>query len=53
MYGVECARGREFISVLKEVIRLHKPTVLALVETHMGGEQVVRIATMLGYSGHT
>ncbi|XP_056697923.1 uncharacterized protein [Spinacia oleracea] len=53
VWNVQGAGSREFISVLKEVIRLHKPTVLALVETHMGGEQVVRIATMLGYSGHT
>lgn len=34
-------------------MRVHKPSVLALVETHMGGAHALKIAQALGYSGHT
>ncbi|XP_021843231.1 uncharacterized protein [Spinacia oleracea] len=37
----------------REIIQTHKPMVLALVETHMGGQQASKIATMLHYNGHT
>lgn len=53
VWNVHGAGSREFLAVLRELIRTHKPTVLALVETHMGGERAMKIASVLGYHGHT
>ncbi|XP_021861386.2 uncharacterized protein [Spinacia oleracea] len=53
VWNAQGAGSREFVSVLKELIRTHKPMVYALVETHMGGEQALHIATATGYDGNT
>ncbi|KAL2921109.1 putative transcriptional regulatory protein NarL [Bienertia sinuspersici] len=44
---------RAFQAVLKEIVKTHQPNVLALVETHMGGDHAMKIASLLGYDGHT
>lgn len=36
IWNVQGAGSRAFVAALKELIRTHKPDVLALVETHMG-----------------
>ncbi|XP_021864707.2 uncharacterized protein [Spinacia oleracea] len=53
VWNVQGAGSRFFVSSLKELVRTHKPDVLVLVETHMGGNQATQIATILGYRGHT
>lgn len=53
VWNVQGAGSKSFMVSLKEIIRTHNPVVLVLVETHMGGEQAVKIASMLRYSGHT
>ncbi|XP_021764430.1 uncharacterized protein LOC110729037 [Chenopodium quinoa] len=52
IWNVQGAGNSNFVSALKEAVRLNKPNVLTLVETHMGGEQASRIANILGYNGH-
>ncbi|XP_074318803.1 uncharacterized protein LOC141655633 [Silene latifolia] len=41
------------ISAIKEVLRVYKPSVLALVETHMGGDHAIKLGSILGYTGHS
>ncbi|XP_021768668.1 uncharacterized protein LOC110732977 [Chenopodium quinoa] len=55
VWNVQGAGSRNFITVLKDLVRIHQPNVLTLVETHMGGEQAVMIASILGYGydGHS
>lgn len=52
---MECARAesRVFMAVLKDMVRRNHPFVIALVETHMGGDQATKISQSLGYYGHT
>lgn len=52
-WNVQGAGSQTFISALKDLVRNHQPNVLPLVETHMGGTQALKIASILGYSGHT
>lgn len=44
VWNVQGAGSRAFLSALKEI---------ALVETHMRGEQAEKIAMMVGFNGHT
>ena len=53
VWNVQGAGSKEFVSVLKEIVRANNPNVIALIETHMGGEQALLIASKLNYSGHT
>lgn len=53
IWNVQGAGSRAFVSVLKEIVRTNHPNVIALVETRMGGDQALSIASTLGYSGHT
>lgn len=53
VWNVQGAGNRNFIVTLKELVRINKPNVLVLVETHMGGAQAQKIASTLSYSGHT
>ncbi|KAL2942180.1 RING-H2 finger protein ATL32 [Bienertia sinuspersici] len=46
------AGSRAFLSVLKDVIRMNKPSVIALVETHVRGDQATSISNSIGYRGH-
>ncbi|XP_021718083.1 uncharacterized protein LOC110685852 [Chenopodium quinoa] len=53
IWNTQGTGSREFINVLKEIVRVNKPCVLALVETHMGGDHAQKIASILNYNGHT
>ncbi|XP_021754992.1 uncharacterized protein LOC110720298 [Chenopodium quinoa] len=53
IWNVQGAGSRNFVTNLKDLVKVNKPNVLALVETHMEGEQAVKIASILGYDGHT
>ena len=53
IWNVQGAGSKAFLAALKELIKRHNPKVLALVETHMGGEQAEKIATLLHFTGHT
>lgn len=53
IWNVQEAGSRAFISSLKELVKRNKPNVLALIETHMGGDHAEKIANILGYTGHT
>ena len=53
VWNVQGAGNREFLAVLREVIKVNKPIVLALVEIHMGSDHAKKVASMLGYSGQT
>ena len=39
------------VAVIREVVRINDPSVLALVETHMSGDQAQAICNRLGFSG--
>ncbi|KAL2899664.1 Uroporphyrinogen decarboxylase [Bienertia sinuspersici] len=47
VWNVQGAGSQAFLAALKELIRVHKPLVIALVETHMGGEQTQFIAKQI------
>lgn len=51
--NVQGAGSPTFISALKEIVRTHRPHVLSLVKTHMGGSQAVKVSSIIGYMGHT
>ncbi|XP_021774659.1 uncharacterized protein LOC110738569 [Chenopodium quinoa] len=53
VWNAQGAGNREFLAVLREIIRANRPIVLALVETHMGGDHAQHVANLLGYNGHT
>ncbi|KAL2899016.1 Dynein heavy chain 14 axonemal [Bienertia sinuspersici] len=48
VWNVQGAGSKAFMAALKEFLRVHKPVVLCLVETHMGGE----IADRFSFRGH-
>ncbi|XP_021717958.1 uncharacterized protein LOC110685744 [Chenopodium quinoa] len=52
VWNVQGAGSSNFIRSLKDLIHAHKPNVLVLVETHMGGDQAVKIANTIKYDGH-
>ncbi|KAJ8426908.1 hypothetical protein Cgig2_033463 [Carnegiea gigantea] len=41
--------GKHFLNVLKEHIRLHRPPILALLETHISGRKADRVCNNIGY----
>lgn len=51
MWNVEGAAKPVFMSTLKEIIRINKPNVMGLVETHISGEKAQRICNHIGFSG--
>ncbi|XP_021837638.2 uncharacterized protein [Spinacia oleracea] len=53
VWNMHGAGSTTFVNTLKELVRTHRPNVLVLVETHMGGAQATKIAYVLGYMGHT
>ena len=53
VWNVQGAGSNRFISVLKDLVQVNAPNVIALVEMHMGGQQAIKIANILGFSGHT
>lgn len=48
VWNVQGAGSRAFSLALKELIRIHKPVVLVLVETHMGGAQALKLLRCWG-----
>lgn len=53
IWNVQGAGSNSFAASLKELVQIHKPEVLALLETHMGGDRARQIASILKFSGHT
>lgn len=53
VWNVQGVGSRAFMAALREVVRVNKPNVIALVETHMGGAQAEKIAALIKYNGHT
>ncbi|XP_010666466.1 uncharacterized protein LOC104883619 [Beta vulgaris subsp. vulgaris] len=53
VWNVQGAGSKAFLIALKELVKVHKPNIIALVETHMGGNHAEKIANLLHYSGHT
>ncbi|KAL2933352.1 hypothetical protein RDABS01_016471 [Bienertia sinuspersici] len=53
IWNVQGAGSLSFLMALKEVIRVNKPLVIALVETYMDGIRAEFIAKSINFSGHT
>ncbi|KAK9676512.1 hypothetical protein RND81_11G082100, partial [Saponaria officinalis] len=53
VWNVQGTGNKHKINAIKEVVRMFKPTVLVLVETHMGGEHAVKLGSIIGYKGHS
>lgn len=53
IWNVQGAGSKTFLAALKDLVKGHKPNVLVLVETHMGGAHAEKIASMLNFTGHT
>lgn len=51
MWNVQGAAKPAFMSTLKEIIRINKPNVLGLVETHVSGDKAQQICNRIGFSG--
>ncbi|KAK9691696.1 hypothetical protein RND81_09G212700 [Saponaria officinalis] len=51
--NVQGTGNKKKITAIKDVVRTYKPTVLALIETHMGGEHAIKLGHILGYGGHS
>ncbi|KAL2920798.1 putative RNA-directed DNA polymerase from transposon X-element [Bienertia sinuspersici] len=51
VWNTQGTGNREFQAVIRELLRVYKPIVYALVETHMGGEHATKLANITGYSG--
>ncbi|KAK9724491.1 hypothetical protein RND81_05G076600, partial [Saponaria officinalis] len=53
VWNVQGTGSKNKISAIKEVVKTYKPSVLALVETHMGGDHAIKLGNILGYDGHS
>ncbi|XP_074315727.1 uncharacterized protein LOC141651937 [Silene latifolia] len=51
VWNLQGTRSKNKIAVLKEVVKTYKTTILALVETHMGGDHAENIRKIIGYVG--
>ncbi|KAL2922740.1 hypothetical protein RDABS01_014231 [Bienertia sinuspersici] len=52
IWNTQGAGNQAFVSALKEVVRCNKPTVIALMETHMDGEYAESLLPKIGFNGH-
>ncbi|KAL2896023.1 RNA 2' 3'-cyclic phosphodiesterase [Bienertia sinuspersici] len=52
VWNVQGAGSQAFWAALREVLRVKNPTVVALLETHMGGDHAKALATKPGFRGH-
>ncbi|KAL2944462.1 Ribonuclease H [Bienertia sinuspersici] len=52
VWNTQGTGNRPFLSALKEVIRVNRPSVVALVETHMDGNHARVVASTIGFDGH-
>ncbi|XP_074271496.1 uncharacterized protein LOC141595430 [Silene latifolia] len=53
VWNVQGTGSKKKITTIKDVVTTYNPTVLVLVETHMGGEHAVKLGNILGYDGHS
>ncbi|XP_074265965.1 uncharacterized protein LOC141588420 [Silene latifolia] len=53
VWNVQGTGKQSKVSAIKEVVRTYKPTVLVLVETHMGEDHAIKLGTILGYKGQS
>ncbi|XP_074318437.1 uncharacterized protein LOC141655247 [Silene latifolia] len=53
VWNVQGTGSKNKIKAIKEIVRIYKPSVLALVETHMGGDHAVKLGKIIGYDGHS
>lgn len=51
IWNVQGAGSQAFLTMLREVIRINNPTILALVETHISGETAQKVCDRIGFSG--
>ena len=49
VWNVQGARSREVLNILREHIRMHKPMIMALVETHVSGTRAQEICHRVGF----
>ncbi|KAJ8421452.1 hypothetical protein Cgig2_005310 [Carnegiea gigantea] len=45
------ARGRDFMNTLKEHIRMHRPKIIVLLETHISGTRADEVCSKIGFGG--
>ncbi|XP_074318276.1 uncharacterized protein LOC141655076 [Silene latifolia] len=53
VWNVQGTGSKRKISAIKEVTRLFRPTVIALVETHMNNDHAVKLGDIIGYRGQS
>ncbi|XP_074306251.1 uncharacterized protein LOC141641491 [Silene latifolia] len=53
VWNVQGTGNKRKINAIKEVVRTYKPTVLALVKTHMAEEHAIKMGSILGYAGQS
>ncbi|XP_056688449.1 uncharacterized protein [Spinacia oleracea] len=51
IWNVQGAGSQAFLTMLREVIRINNPTILALVETHISGDTAQKVCDRIGFSG--
>ncbi|KAL8159774.1 hypothetical protein V2J09_001311 [Rumex salicifolius] len=50
-WNAQGACSREFLITLKEIVRIHDPTILVLVETRISGSQANKVCRGIGFDG--
>ncbi|KAL8150347.1 hypothetical protein V2J09_020155 [Rumex salicifolius] len=50
-WNVQGAGSREFMITLKELIRIHNPAILVMVETRLSGRQADKVRDTIGFDG--
>ncbi|XP_056691643.1 uncharacterized protein [Spinacia oleracea] len=51
IWNVQGAGSQAFLTMIRELVRINKPTILALVETHISGETTQKVCDRIGFSG--
>lgn len=51
IWNVQGAGSQNFLTMIRELVRVNKPTIMALVETHISGETATKICEKIGFSG--
>ncbi|XP_074303088.1 uncharacterized protein LOC141637509 [Silene latifolia] len=53
VWNIQGTGNKNKINALKEVVKVYKPSIIALIETHMNGEHALKIQKIIGYTGHS
>ncbi|XP_074265135.1 uncharacterized protein LOC141587559 [Silene latifolia] len=53
VWNIQGTKSKTKINALKEVVKTYKPSILALVETHMDDNHAKKIRSVIGYNGHS